>query len=217
MLQRMLSTAVVLSLIGVGAMRPQIVAEEKPPQSPPAARATRGSETSGQAVLSNASFEELEGRDPAGWFATRLRETSPHFELRHDPQVAHEGTGSVFLAVKRSHPDWPISYNWTRLIENWMPGSRYEVTGWIKTSNVANPAAIAVECMNADRKRVAFASTQPSHPVTGTTDWTEVKTTIIVPPGTTEVRVRAGFSSAKNHGAQAWFDDLHVVERSAMP
>lgn len=59
---------------------------------------------------------------------------------------------------------------------------------------------------------LGFATTQKDHPITGTSDWTQVGTVFTVPAGTGEVRIRAGIATPENNGGQAWFDDLRVHE-----
>ena len=59
---------------------------------------------------------------------------------------------------------------------------------------------------------LGFATTQRDYPVSGTSDWTKVRTAFTVPEGTAEVRIRAGIAVPENIGGKVWFDDIDIRE-----
>jgi hypothetical protein len=153
--------------------------------------------------------------DPEEWFGTRLPKTAGHFLMGASKTVAHGGQRSVMVAIGDSHPELRVAYNWTAVAKGWKAGESYELSGWVKTEDVKQPAFIMVQFWSEDGmhgKMLGGATTQIAHPVKGTTDWTRVSTRLKVPEGTAVVRVRAGLSSQDNGGAKAWFDDVALVK-----
>lgn len=166
-------------------------------------------------VLTGGGFEPQSEfqKSPTGWFPTVVPHTREFVTFSWDDQVVHSGERSVGIAIAADHPQDVIHYNWTRPVPACQVGKNYELSGWIKTENMAGPAWIVVQSWNAALdKMLAYASTQPDYPVSGTTDWTQVGCVFTVPPGTAEVRIRAGVAAPENNGGQAWFDDLRVRE-----
>jgi hypothetical protein len=177
--------------------------------APAAAPAAGG----GVNLLVNGGFETGPGAGnrPNGWYATVLQRTAAVVGFRWDDAVAHGGARSVCILIGADHPDERVFYNWTAVAEGWQAGRTYELAGWIRTEDLARPAAIVVQCWDQERhEMLGFASTQMRHPVSASTGWTEVRTTFTVPEGTAEVRVRAGITAPENRGGRAWFDDLAV-------
>jgi hypothetical protein len=169
-----------------------------------------------KSLLPNGGFEEAQdySNDPAGWFGTRVPQTAGHFLMAASPQVAHGGKRSVFVAIGESHPELKVAYNWTALATGWQAGKTYELSGWVKVENAKKTAFIMCQFWSGEgteRKMIGGATTQFSSPVTGTTDWTRVRTRLTVPEGTKELRIRAGLASEGNLGAKAWFDDVSLV------
>jgi beta-lactamase regulating signal transducer with metallopeptidase domain len=171
-------------------------------------------------LLANGGFEESQdySTDPEGWFATRWPKTPGHYLLSASKSLAHGGKRSVVVEIGDSHPDTRVDYNWTAVAKGWKAGETYELSGWIKTENVKQTAFIMAQFWSeegASKKMIGGATTQMTHPVKGTTDWTRVTTRLRVPEGTGEVRIRAGLSSQDNRGAKAWLDDISLVKVSA--
>jgi hypothetical protein len=165
--------------------------------------------------LANGDFElQMEQqKSPTDWYATVVPDTKDFVSFKWDDQVAHAGKRSVSIAIAPSHPDKRIAYNWTRTVPGCNAGGSYELSGWVKTENLHGPAWICIQLWNnAKSKMLGFATTQQDYPITGTSDWTKVRTVFTVPAGTAEVRIRAGIASPENNGGQAWFDDLRVRE-----
>ena len=165
----------------------------------------------------NGGFEEKAPykEEPNGWYATRLPETVNDVAFAWEDGVAHGGQRSVSIAIKESHPEDTIAYNWTRTVEGYEVGGTYEISGWVKTEDLSGPAFVVVQCWDKERKEMlGFATTQQDYPLTGTTDWTLVKTTFTVPEGTEEVRLRAGIAAPENIGGKVWFDDIHISRKT---
>ncbi len=163
------------------------------------------------ALLANGGFEEVgeNSRDPQSWFATRVPDTAGHYLLASSA-VAHSGQRSVVLEIGDSHPDRRVDYNWTAKANGWKTGETYELSGWIKVENAKGPGFLMAQCWSEDEKRIIGYSQSPCT-VTGTTDWTRVRTLLKVPEGTGSVRIRAGLTSEGNQAAKAWFDDISLV------
>ncbi len=165
----------------------------------------------------NGGFEDKapDRDEPNGWYAARVPRTANHVIFGWEDEVAHSGRHSASIAIKDSHPEDTIAYNWTRTVKECMVGKTYEIDGWVKTENLTGPAWIVVQCWDKDRRVVLRgATTQRSHPITGTSDWTLVKTSFTVPTGTEDVLIRVGVAAPGNIGGKAWFDDLRVSEKS---
>lgn len=145
-----------------------------------------------------------------GWFATRVPQTNDFVKFEWDSTENHSGKYSVSISIDSMHPQDVIAYNWTSTYDNFRIGNKYLFSGWIKTLNCKETAWIVVQCWDGNNKKIGFASTQNSHPVKGTTDWTLVKSDFTVPDGTKEVRIRAGIASPGNNGGKVWFDDITI-------
>lgn len=169
-----------------------------------------------RSLLANGGFEGQGSQTmtPADWSPTVVQKTKEFVRFEWDDEVAHGGDRSVSIAISPDHPDDVIHYNWVRSIPGCEKGKSYELTGWVKTENMAGPAWVVVQCWNSARdKMLAISNTAKDYPVKGTSDWTRVKLTFTVPEGTGEVLVRAGVAAPENRGGRAWFDDLRVGER----
>ena len=57
------------------------------------------------------------------------------------------------------------------------------------------------------------AVTYDEYPLTGTMDWTLVKTTITVPGGTGYLRILAFLAAPDCIGGKVWFDDIRMVKK----
>jgi beta-lactamase regulating signal transducer with metallopeptidase domain len=171
-------------------------------------------------LIANGGFEEVEANsgDPEAWFGTRIPQTAGHFVLASSP-VAHSGKRGVVVEIGDNHPDRQVAYNWTLLAQGWKAGETYELSGWVRTEDVKQPAFIMAQFWGAgegkEKKMIGGATTQTTYPIKGTTDWTRVTTRLTVPEGTRELRIRAGLSSLDNRGAKAWLDDISLVKVAA--
>jgi hypothetical protein len=153
---------------------------------------------------------EFEGV-PAGWSGTYEPSTAAHVSFAWDREVSHGGDRSISIAIAEDHPDTPVAYNWTRVVNGWKVGATYELEGWIRAEQLSETAWIVVQCWNLEyEEMVGFATTQASHQVWRTTDWTRGGAVIEIPAGTEQVRIRAGIAAPDNAGGKVWFDDIHL-------
>ncbi len=165
-------------------------------------------------LIINDGFETVRkgSQEPEDWYATRLPETAEHVEFRREQGIAHDGRFSVSIAIKESHPEQRVFYNWMTKLKGWKHGQAYDVTGWIRTDNVEKSPVICVQCINGpNRKQLGFATTEGHHEVTGNSKWRKVTAHFTVPADTTEVYVRAALAS-DNRGGKAWFDGIQVTK-----
>jgi hypothetical protein len=166
-------------------------------------------------LLVNGGFEPQSAlqKSIGDWYATELPRTKEFVSFEWDDQVVHTGKRSVSIAIAISHPDEVIAYNWTKAVPACQIGKSYELSGWIRTENLSDPAWIIVQFWNdAKNEMLGFATTKKDYPIMGTSDWTQVGTVFPVPAGTAEVRIRAGIAAPENRGGRVWFDDLRVHE-----
>jgi len=153
-------------------------------------------------------LSEFEGV-PTGWSGTYVPRTADYVEFSWDHEVSRGGNRSISIAISADHPDDPIAYNWTRLVNGWEIGGTYELRAWVRAEDLAETAWIVVQCWNLEfEEMVGFATTQGDHPVKGTTKWTRVGQVLEIPRDTEEVRIRAGIAAPDNRGGQVWFDDI---------
>ena len=153
-------------------------------------------------------ISEFEGV-PTGWSGTYDPSTAEYVTFEWDHDEARGGDRSISIAISEDHPDKPVAYNWTRDVNGWEVGGTYELEGWIKAEQLNETAWIVVQCWNLEyEEMVAFATTQTSHQVWRTTDWTKVGTVLEIPHGAERLRIRAGIAAPDNRGGKVWFDDI---------
>ena len=150
--------------------------------------------------------------NPNSWFATRVPQTKEYVNFAWDSKEHHSGSYSVSIAIDSTHPQDEIAYNWTCTLTDFIIDKQYLISGWIKTRNLNQTAWIVVQCLNAEKKMIGYATTQRDYQIKGINDWTLAKTNFTVPEGTKEVRIRMGISSPKNNGGEVWFDDIKFEE-----
>ncbi|MCP4145928.1 MAG: hypothetical protein GY752_11680 [bacterium] len=170
-----------------------------------------GSETSELSI--DGSFESISTfeKTPNDWYPTIVTRTKEFVDFEWDNQVAYVGNRSVSIAIDLDHPEEQIAYNWTKTITGYEEGKTYELSGWVKAEKLNSPAWICIQCWGESKtEMLGFNTTQRDYPITGTMDWTQVKTVFTVPAGTTEVRIRAGIATPDNRGGRVWFDGLSV-------
>jgi hypothetical protein len=162
-------------------------------------------------IVANGGFE-LEADDGSGpfrWNATRPELTRDSVVLEWEKGVYYTGSRSVSIAIKESHPDSVIAYSWNRPLPGFRMEATYQVTGWVKTQDLKSTPFIVLQCWNQNmEKMLAFASTQDDYNLTGTNDWTQVKTTITLPRDTWRFMILAGIMAPENRGGKVWFDDI---------
>lgn len=170
--------------------------------------------TKSPGILTNGGFETsaADKAGPIGWSHTRVPHTKDLVAFDWDDQIYHTGSRSVSISIQESHPDDQIDYNWNQPVTGFERDTIYEVTGWIKAQNLKSTVFMVVQCWDsAFTKMLDFATTQQDCPVTGTTDWTQIKTTISIPAETRRVMILAGIRAPDNRGGKAWFDDIRIA------
>ena len=156
----------------------------------------------------NGSFEKTDEEGlPYGWTSNVLSQSKKFVAFKVDDEVSYDGGNSVSISISNKHPDGNSIYKWVRRIEEFQPGSSYEIHGMIKTSGIKNSPFIEAECWN-DKMMTAFVSTKKLQPVTGDTDWREVNVILKIPDSTVKLLMLIGIPSENNHGGIVWFDDV---------
>lgn len=161
-------------------------------------------------LVMNGGFEGVDGK-PNGWYPTQIPCSRDHVVFAVNQEEKHSGERSVSIAIRETHPDCRVCYNWTQVVEGYQTGATYELSGWIKTKDLKETAWIVAQCWDEKKTRLLnMGTTQKSHPILGSSDWTLAKATFRIPEGTGEVRIRAGISTPINRGGKVWFDDFSL-------
>jgi hypothetical protein len=78
--------------------------------------------------------------------------------------------------------------------------------------NVSLTPAIGIQCWGKGVDNLlGFATTQFKNPLTGSSDWEQVKVKFKVPKGTVAMYVRAVLTAPANAGGRVWFDDISIT------
>lgn len=163
----------------------------------------------------NGSFETQSENNTEvdGWYATRVPETKEYYKFNWDNNISHSGDYSVSIFIDGNHPNKKIVYNWNRFVKGLKTKENYVLQGWIKTKNLDGTAFIVLQCLKWETKEIIeFFTTTKEYTVTGTSDWTFVKTSFEVPEEADLVRILAGIGAPDNGGAKTWFDDIQIVQ-----
>ena len=155
---------------------------------------TKGPATLGPELIDNGSFETLDGDLPTGW--------SPRFYSGEKAQhrvsdLARSGKRSLEISADKvtefsMYIDVPVDRN-----------SEYELSGWIKTENVAGGG----------RGALLYISKHPDSPVSkgvkATKDWTHVKVRFNNYEGKS-VRINCMLGGWGTASGKAWWDDVSL-------
>jgi hypothetical protein len=162
----------------------------------------------------NGGFEKSVYNDSqlgVGWFPTILPETSGFVQFNWDSEVKHSGEFSVSISIKENYPvKDTVAYNWTKPFMPVKVNQPYVLKGWIKTSNLKEPAFIVVQCWDSKYNMIGFSTSCKDYPLIGTNDWKEVKVNFVPPQNTAEVRIRLCSSAPFNTGGKVWYDDISI-------
>lgn len=151
-------------------------------------------------------FNEIDG-----WYPTNQIATADYVNFNWGKEEKHSGEYSVSISIDENHPtDTPICYNWTKIYKPFEIGTEYEITGWVKSQNLSSSAFMVVQCWKNRNEMVGFFTSQYTHQIIGTNDWTEFSTKFIPPDETYEVRIRIGITAPFDNGGKVWFDDIYV-------
>lgn len=160
----------------------------------------------GEGLLRNSGGEDLLWKGPVGWSRVGLY---PGVTFAVDAKEKFSGLHSLTIictdsAVRGKEPP----PNWAQEIVDGLPRGRHVVlTAVIKTRNVTNFAAVAIQCSSYDQQKILVSAT--TGPLLGNTDWKAVSCALLVPQGTDKVRVSCLLSGT----GQAWFDDIELDVR----
>ncbi|MFH0801922.1 MAG: hypothetical protein V2A78_05985 [bacterium] len=160
----------------------------------------------GEGFLRNSGGEDLLWKGPVGWSRVGLY---PGVTFAVDDEERFSGQHSLTIistdpAVRGKEPP----PNWSQEIVESLPRGRHVVlTAVIKTRNVANFAAVAIQCLSYDQQKILVSAT--TGPLLGNTDWKAVSCALLVPQETDKVRVFCLLSGT----GQAWFDDIELDVR----
>lgn len=161
----------------------------------------------------NGGFEEKDSGnpDPDGWFPNRLPGLNSLVKFELENETAHSGEKSISISITKAPSGKSTIYNWVKIIEGLKAKDIYELTGWIKTKKITNSPFIEIQFWNKKQnKLIAKVSTLTQYPITGTSNWHNVKTTFTVPEATTRALIIAGITSGGNVGGKVWFDDIQL-------
>ncbi len=158
----------------------------------------------------NPSFELDRDRDngPDGW---RDHAFDSPAQLAWDEAIAHEGKRSLRISDTLGTGDVA---DWKRHSGRWVspafpvrPGSRYELSVWIKTEGVTGRANAHL----AWQRKGRWLSEVPTPVVSGTHDWQLVKIAAQAPDEADSLIISLNLSRSKG---TAWFDEVKVSGHS---
>jgi hypothetical protein len=186
-------------------------------------------------LLSNPSFEEGGLFSPTDWDTTVAG--VPTVLFYWDPDTKHGGNKA--LSIVNAGDIIPIWHNWNQMIPaaNKFAGKDLELSVWTKSAQLSGRGYVMVQCYrdtvmnyaiarnmtreNA-RKEMGFKFADDPQLELGwarqyfspeTSDWTERKVRVYVPPTTNLVVVRFGLYGP----GQVWFDDAQLAALPARP
>jgi hypothetical protein len=150
--------------------------------------------------------------DVYGWYGIGLNS----FAISFDPIVTHSGkyslklsataTNGVVYAYQRSQVDFAdLTKHGSRV----KPLTKYKITVWIKTNNVAADA-IYYRYVQYDAAGI-LGTYAPSTKISGTTDWQPIITTITT-DSDAEYLVIDLWNAVTGNVSDAWFDDITLEE-----
>jgi len=152
-------------------------------------------ETGKENPVQNPSFEEGQGRNPAGW---RRQSYSGRAIYRYDSNMAHSGSRSIMIDSEQGadaslYTQVPVR-----------PFSKYKLTGWIKTDDVKsvnNGFGALFNLHGADYRSKAL---------TGTNDWTEI-TLEFETQSMDTVQINCLYGGWGQAAGKAWYDDISLT------
>jgi len=168
-------------------------------------------------IYVNGGFEakSSDGDNPEGWRVSGLSEMADYVEFRWDEEVARSGQRSVSIHIKEDFPEQnlgdSIVYYETKKFK-YEKAKTYEVTGWIKTQNVKNPAFLEVQCKGWPKANEAWKVVK-TYSSTGSKDWAQLMGSFARYKGRKDqayFQIRVGIPLSKNEGSEVWFDDIQL-------
>jgi predicted GH43/DUF377 family glycosyl hydrolase len=146
-----------------------------------------------QNLIANPSFEEANGKNPAGW---RTQGWGGRGDFTY-AEIGRTGDRSVMISS-----DAGADIGWSQSVSV-RPFCRYKLTGWIKTEDVGTPSGRGALLNLHNIQSVRSAA------VTGTSDWTKVEMDFQTDTHSS-VQVNCLFGGWGLATGKAWFDDLNL-------
>ena len=144
----------------------------------------------GPALVTNGSFEEMDGAVPRGWKSASFQRGA-QFSVG---TVAHTGTKSAQISSATG-----ADAAWTTVVRV-RPYSKYRLTGWIRTERVEGNGKGAL-------LNIHGIEALQTTPVRGTQEWTKVELTIDT-AGNDALQVNCLLGGWGKTTGTAWFDDI---------
>lgn len=153
--------------------------------------------------------------DQYGWYVYR---TATAVSVRFDPTVSHSGisslklsttdaTGSLYAYLGNVTPSVSSLYVYPLI----KASTKYRISGWVKTNNVATDAVYIVAGQY-DTSAVAGTAIYTSK-LSGTNDWSFLSATFTSDADAGGSYIRIGLSnSVAGNISDAWFDDIKLEE-----
>ena len=129
-----------------------------------------------------------------------------------DDAIFHEGAHALALRRASNAPDNVIT-----TLERHLPASdtlAYSLTGWMRTVD-ANDAYFAMRFYSSRYTWNPIGTYLMGESVDGTSEWTYYAADFAAPNGTDYFNMRCNVDRPQSGEAQAWFDDLRVIEWEA--
>lgn len=155
-------------------------------------------------LLRNAGFENGADEKPDEWRG--FVAPADGAEAVWDESVHRSGKRSAMLHIETPYAE-EVYNNWYQHVAVIPVAKQLNLSGYIKSEDVTD-AALWLQCWREGSQEVLrFATTAVGHSISGTVDWTQVKTSIVPPPETAFLTVRCIIAGK----GRAWFDDLQLV------
>jgi len=158
-------------------------------------RPDRPFQISSKNIITNPSFEDMEGNAPSGW-RTVSRPSKNNLDV--DATLAHTGIRSARItAVEGGSMSWSA-------VAPVKPYSKYRLSGWIRTQDLKV----------GDQGRGALISVQgfermQTKPVTGTQDWTRLELAFDS-EANDALQINCLLDGRGNASGSVWYDDVQL-------
>ncbi|MDO5581001.1 MAG: glycoside hydrolase [Planctomycetia bacterium] len=124
--------------------------------------------------------------------------TKEEYSLKKDDSVLYQGKPTAKV-VHKGEEDWAISFPKSIAVE---PGDIFEISCMMKTEGVGDAGISAILYKGKESADWGFGRVQ----LFGNTDWTELKTTFVVPLGSTSIQPRI----TGHRVITAWFTNFQI-------
>ena len=146
-------------------------------------------------ILSNGSFEIMDGENPAGWNPRTYSGLASHAV---DSNVSRTGKNSLRISSESGSDT-----SWHKIIPV-KPNTDYKLSAWVKTDSISGAMGALLNIHVSPNRELTA-------PVKGTKDWTEVSM-MINSGGRKTIDVNALYGGWGRSKGTAWFDDISLQE-----